>query len=154
MALGCYTSTNLLRNLLQLCVNQIRSFFLLSSKGEAQLRILSEDLPALQELVISGTDPYCAGFVRSISSLPSTMHSLKILGMRPSLDLGLIDSCSPMWAHLTDVEITICRPSAPTPIMSQAILAHDRHSIQTQTTFGDTHAHRNPDLTPSIPSLS
>ncbi|KAG1873646.1 hypothetical protein DFJ58DRAFT_366535 [Suillus subalutaceus] len=106
LALGHYPSTNQLRSLLQPYINQIRSLLLLSIR-ESQLESLLEDLPALQELVIAGMSPYRAAFVRSISKLLSTMRSLKILDVSPPFDLEHINSCSPVWAHLTNVEITV-----------------------------------------------
>jgi hypothetical protein len=107
-----HSSTYLLRSLLQPYINQIESLFISFSNRERRPEILFEDLPTLQKLVILGLDPYSAAFVRSTSFLPSTMSSLNVINLRPHFDLELINSCSPMWANLTDVAIAISDSNA------------------------------------------
>lgn len=112
LALGSQPSVYLRRHLIQPYINQIRSLVVFFSRGERRPEVVFGDLPALQELTISGLDPYSPAFVRSISFLPSSMRSLNVMNMRPHFDLELIDSCRLMWANLTNVEIAISEPNA------------------------------------------
>lgn len=112
LALGSQPSVYLRRHLIQPYINQIRSLLVFFSRGERRPEIVFGDLPALQELTISGLDPYSPAFVRSIWFLPSTMRSLNVMNMRPHFDLELINSCRLMWANLTNVEIAISEPNA------------------------------------------
>lgn len=107
LALGSQPSVYLRRHLIQPYINQIRSLLVFFSRGERRPEVVFGDLPALQELTISGLDPYSPAFVRSISFLPPSMRSLNVMNMRPHFDLELIDSCRLMWANLTNVEIAI-----------------------------------------------
>ncbi|KAG1768713.1 hypothetical protein EDD22DRAFT_843979 [Suillus occidentalis] len=112
VALGSQPSVYLRRHLIQPYINQIRSLLVFFSRGERRPEVVFGDLPALQELTISGLDPYSPAFVRSISFLPSTMRGLNVMNMRPHFDLELIDSCRLMWADLTNIEIAISEPNA------------------------------------------
>jgi hypothetical protein len=40
------------------------------------------------------------------------MRSLKVIDMRPFFDIERLSSFSPVWAHLTDVQIAVCHPNA------------------------------------------
>ncbi|KAG1815759.1 uncharacterized protein BJ212DRAFT_1481515 [Suillus subaureus] len=107
LALGRYPSTNLLRSFLQPYINQpnrvsLPIFF--PRRNPTQLEISLENLPALQELVIAGMSLYRAAFVRSISTLLSTMRGLKILDVSPPFELEHIN---PACGYLINVEITI-----------------------------------------------
>ncbi|KAG2132906.1 uncharacterized protein EDB93DRAFT_1331548 [Suillus bovinus] len=71
------------------------------------------DLPALQELVIAEmTNRDIQTIPRFISRLPSTMRTFKVIDTRLFFDIDLLSSFSPIWAHLTDVQIPVCHPNA------------------------------------------
>lgn len=113
LALGHYHSTKL-RGLLQPYMTHITSLRLSvrSFQGECPQLIIT-DLPALRELAILGmTNPDIPTIAQSISRLPSTMRSIKVIDMRPFFDIERLSSFSPVWAHLTDVQIAVCHPNA------------------------------------------
>lgn len=113
LALGRYHSTKL-RNLLQPYITHITSLIvpIRSFQGECP-KLFITDLPALQELAILGmTTPDIPTIAQSISRLPSTMRSLKVIDMRPFFDIDSLSSFSPVWAHLADVQIAIYHPNA------------------------------------------
>ncbi|KAG2089444.1 uncharacterized protein F5147DRAFT_841127 [Suillus discolor] len=71
------------------------------------------NLPALQEMAVLGMTRYdILTITQSISRLPSTIRSLKFIDMRPFFDIEPLSSFSPVWAHLTDVQIVVCHPNA------------------------------------------
>jgi len=112
LAFGCYHSTKL-RSLLQPYATQI-TYLRVSVRpfqgGCPQLFVT--DFPALQELAILGmTSPDIPTIAQSISRLPSTMRSLKVIDMKPLFDIECLSSFSPVWAHLTDVQIAVCHPN-------------------------------------------
>ncbi|KAG2364343.1 hypothetical protein BDR07DRAFT_1459782 [Suillus spraguei] len=103
LALGRYHSTKL-RNLLQPYITHITSLrvSVCSSQGE----YFVADLPALQDLAILGmTRSDIPTIAQSVSRLPSTIRSLRVIDMKPFFDIEHLSSFSPVWAHLTDVQI-------------------------------------------------
>ncbi|KIK34812.1 hypothetical protein CY34DRAFT_812654 [Suillus luteus UH-Slu-Lm8-n1] len=113
LALGHYHSTKL-RSLLQPYMTHITSLRLSVRpfQGECPQLILT-DLPALRELAMLGmTIPDIPAIGQSISRLPSTMRSLKFIDMRPFFDIERLSFFSPVWAHLTDIQIAVCHPNA------------------------------------------
>ncbi|KAG2145450.1 uncharacterized protein EDB93DRAFT_1151104 [Suillus bovinus] len=113
LALGRYHSTKL-RSLLQPYITHITSLRVSTcfSQGEWPQLFLT-DLPALQELAILGmTNVDIPTIAQFISRLPSTMRSLKFIDMGPFFDIERLSSLSPVWAHLTDVQITVLNPNA------------------------------------------
>ncbi|KAG1774396.1 hypothetical protein EV702DRAFT_974882, partial [Suillus placidus] len=113
LALGRYHSTKL-RSLLQPYIIHITSLRVSvhSFQGECP-QLFITDLPVLQELAILGmTNPDIPTIAQSISRLPSTMRSLKVIDMRPFFDAERLSSFSPVWAYLADVQIAICHPNA------------------------------------------
>ncbi|KAG2345979.1 hypothetical protein BDR05DRAFT_1058101 [Suillus weaverae] len=97
-----------LRNLLQPYVKQISSLYInfphLQSQVPDQPELLLEDLPALQELTII-TVPASSSVIPCISRLPSTLDSLSLFVT--VFRLEALFSFSPVWTHLTKVEITL-----------------------------------------------
>ncbi|KAG1747955.1 uncharacterized protein EDB91DRAFT_51716 [Suillus paluster] len=108
-----------LRGLLQPYVDQISSLHIHihTFRDADEPDVLLEDLTALQDLTIVVEDRDLVydmqsideDFSQSISQLPFTLRSLRIIGLY--LDLDVISSVNPVWAHLTDVEIEIHEPS-------------------------------------------
>ncbi|KAG2132905.1 uncharacterized protein EDB93DRAFT_1340017 [Suillus bovinus] len=113
LALGRHQSTRL-RSFLQPYTSQITSLriFAHSFRGEWP-EISVTDFSALQELAILGmTNANSPTFAQSVLRLPSTMRSLKFVDMRPFFDIDHLSSLSPVWAHLTDVQIAVCHANA------------------------------------------
>lgn len=114
LALKCSKkdATNL-RNLLEPHTNQISSLHIILFVNPFDTPdLLLNDLPELQELTITASDPmWCTSiFVQCISRLPFTLRRFRVAG--PStFDFDRIVSCNPVWVHLTHVEIAICQPS-------------------------------------------
>ncbi|KAG2123476.1 hypothetical protein DEU56DRAFT_829653 [Suillus clintonianus] len=113
LALKCFQNdaTNL-RSLLHPYMKQISSLHIIIFVNSFTPDLLLNDLPALQDLTITTSNPlWCTpGFAQSISRLPSTLRRFKVAG--PSaFDFDRISSCNPIWAHLTHVEIAICQPN-------------------------------------------
>ncbi|KAG2141890.1 hypothetical protein DEU56DRAFT_754857 [Suillus clintonianus] len=113
LAIGCNHSTKL-RSLLQPYVTHIKSLqvSIRSFQGGCPA-LFSTDLPALQELTILGMrHPDTPAIAQSISRLSSTLRSLKVIDMKPFFDLEDLSYFSPVWAHLTDVQIALSHPNA------------------------------------------
>jgi hypothetical protein len=113
LVLKCFKhdATNL-RSLLEPHKNQISSLHIILFVSPFTADLLLNDLPALQELTITASDPlWCTpSFAQSISRLPFTLRRFRVAG--PSVfDFDCIASCNPVWAHLTHIEIPICRPN-------------------------------------------
>ncbi|KAG1816484.1 uncharacterized protein BJ212DRAFT_193016 [Suillus subaureus] len=113
LAFGCYHSTKL-RNLLQPYITQITSLRVTVRSFQGQCpQLFVSDLPALQELAILGMSTLDIPTVaQSISRLPPTMRSLKVIDMRPLFDIERLSSFSPVWAHLTDILIAVRQQDA------------------------------------------
>ncbi|KAG0704599.1 hypothetical protein DFH29DRAFT_365936 [Suillus ampliporus] len=101
--------SRLQRNLLQPYMNQILSISFRTLYNTCEEELMLKDLVALQELTIrvSLIDSW-SPIAKSISQL-STLRSLKI--MDQSLHHEQFSSLNPVWAHLTNVEITINYPN-------------------------------------------
>ncbi|KAG2159830.1 uncharacterized protein EDB93DRAFT_1244606 [Suillus bovinus] len=70
------------------------------------------DLIVLQELNVGGMkNADIPNIVQSISQLPSTMRSLNVIDMTSSLDIKDLSPFWPVWAHLTDVQISVRDPN-------------------------------------------
>lgn len=112
LALGRYHSTKL-RNLLRPYITHITSLrvSIYSFQGEHP-QLFVADLPALQDLAILGmTCSDIPTIAQSVSRLPSTIRSLRVIDMKPFFDIERLSSFSPVWVHLTDVQIAVCRPN-------------------------------------------
>lgn len=112
LALGRYHSTKL-RDLLLPYMTHITSLLLSARFFQDEFpQLIVTDIPALRELAILGmTHPDIPTIARSISRLPSTMRSIKFIDIEPFLDIHLF-SFSPVWAHLTGVQIAVRGPNA------------------------------------------
>ncbi|KAG2112407.1 hypothetical protein DEU56DRAFT_202605 [Suillus clintonianus] len=99
-----------LRSFFQPYINQISSLSIDFSLGAKQLELLLTGIPALQELTISATKINGSAIVQCISRLPITLRSLKI--HKPSFDHGHMSMYNRVWAHLTNVAITIHEPNS------------------------------------------
>ncbi|KAG1858736.1 hypothetical protein DFJ58DRAFT_701778 [Suillus subalutaceus] len=108
LAFGCYHSTKL-RSLLQPYITQITSLRVTVRSFQGLCPpLFVTDLPALQELAILGmTTLDLPTIAQSISRLPSTIRSLKVIDMRPLFDIERLSTFSPVWAHLTDIQIAV-----------------------------------------------
>ncbi|KAG1727809.1 hypothetical protein EDB19DRAFT_1748873 [Suillus lakei] len=97
-----------LQILLQPYINHITSLFIQfpSASDAPQSEHLLKDLPALRQLTIAAADEIA--IARSISRLPNTLRGLRVLGT--VFDVEHLFPPSPVWAHLTDVEIAIRGP--------------------------------------------
>ncbi|KAG1874348.1 hypothetical protein F4604DRAFT_1764116 [Suillus subluteus] len=105
-------STRLLRSLLRPYSSQISFLSIKFSRRAGRLELLLQDVPALRELVIIGMGGSDIPTVtQSISRLPSTMRVLDVMTSSP-FDIQLVSSLSPVWAHLTQVNITLLFPDA------------------------------------------
>ncbi|KAG1807833.1 uncharacterized protein BJ212DRAFT_1385688 [Suillus subaureus] len=95
-----------LRRLVQPYMNQVSSLDI-TFWNDVEPEYLLTDLPAaLQELTVCFGDWFDASATaQSLSQLPSTVRSLKILDRTFGPDCLL--SLNPVWAHLTHVEIAI-----------------------------------------------
>jgi len=93
-----------LRSLLQPYTNQITSLDITFINPVIRPELLFQDLQALQELKVTGSDWDTSALVRSI---PSTFRSLEVKGL--SYIVGL-SHFGPLWAHLTTVEIVVYDP--------------------------------------------
>ncbi|KAG1747933.1 uncharacterized protein EDB91DRAFT_50911 [Suillus paluster] len=120
LALRCFEddATNL-RTLLQPYMNRISSLQIVFVDPVTP-ELLLDDLPALQELTISTSyHMWRPTIAQSISRLPFTLRSLKVVG--PSaFDFDRLSSFNPVWAHLTHVEIAL-EPFAHTNLQSLRI---------------------------------
>ncbi|KAG1874350.1 hypothetical protein F4604DRAFT_2009713 [Suillus subluteus] len=118
LVLERYLSTRLLRSLLQPYSNQISFLSIKFSRRAGQLELLLKNVPALRELVILGMNSFDIRYVaQSISQLPSTMRVLEIMDspfdvIDSPFDALHIYSLNPVWAHLTQVKITLLHASA------------------------------------------
>ncbi|KAG0697944.1 hypothetical protein DFH29DRAFT_128074 [Suillus ampliporus] len=134
LALRCFENdaTNL-RSLLQPYMNQISSLHIVFVDPLTP-EILLNDLPALQELTISTSyHMWCPTIAQSISRLPSTLRSLKVVG--PSgFDFNRLSSFDPVWAHLTHVEIAVRQPNL---IIQLLQLGPNLSSLEIGIGFGD-----------------
>ncbi|KAG0704622.1 hypothetical protein DFH29DRAFT_827672 [Suillus ampliporus] len=111
LALECDTwDSRMLRNLLQPYTNQISSFSIHFPQEAYQPELLLEDLPALQELTIRAINIHTPSIAQSISRLPSTLRSLNVM-LSSSFNVEHLSSFNPVWAYLTNVEITIHHPN-------------------------------------------
>ncbi|KAG1897119.1 uncharacterized protein F5891DRAFT_1280251 [Suillus fuscotomentosus] len=113
LELGYHYSTKL-PSLLRPYMSHITSLLVYGDYfGGRHPRLLATDLLALQELAIRGTsNDDIPTIAQSISQLPSTMRSLKFIDMTPFFDIEPLSSFSPVWAHLTDVQIAVSHPNA------------------------------------------
>ncbi|KAG2098384.1 uncharacterized protein F5147DRAFT_839604 [Suillus discolor] len=95
-----------LRQLLQPCMSRVSSLDIVFW-DDVEPEHLLEDLPAgLQELTVCFGDWFDASAIaQSLSQLPSTVRSLKIIDRIFGPDC--LHSLNPVWAHLTHVEIAI-----------------------------------------------
>lgn len=91
----------IIRNLLQPYLTQISSIVFPNTKA---YRFLSLDLPTLQELTIENTSRDSPSDAESISQLPLSLRSLVLQG-RHGFNFQQSCSSSPIWAHLTHLEI-------------------------------------------------
>ncbi|KAG1747822.1 uncharacterized protein EDB91DRAFT_1245307 [Suillus paluster] len=100
-----------LRKLLQPYMSQISSLSIRFYHGSDKPDIMLADLPTLRELNICiRYRPDCTPTIaHSISQLPSTLRSLKVMG--PIFDLEILSSFNPVWAHLTNIEISTRHPN-------------------------------------------
>ncbi|KAG0704591.1 hypothetical protein DFH29DRAFT_1078180 [Suillus ampliporus] len=136
LALKCSDNHSImLRSLLQPYINQISSLSIIFVYGATKVELMLTDLLALEELTISIHDSYTIpAIAQSISQLPFTMRSLKVLGQW--FDVQRLSSFDPVWAHLTNVEIVIRQPEYSHPLaqtMSQPLLSLIRDSRQYRT---------------------
>ncbi|KAG0704625.1 hypothetical protein DFH29DRAFT_366538 [Suillus ampliporus] len=108
LALKCDTGdSRMLRSLLQPYINQISSLSIHFPREADQPELLLEDLPALQELTIITL--HGTALARCISRLPFTLSSLRFLWLLFGIEL--LSSFTPVWAHLTHVEINVDQPN-------------------------------------------
>ncbi|KAG0704617.1 hypothetical protein DFH29DRAFT_1078199 [Suillus ampliporus] len=113
LALQCYgDNSTKLRSLLQPYFNKISSLSICFIYDVDKPELMLTDLPALQELTVGAHDRFTttSAIAHSISQLPFTLHSLRIIG--PLLDLEILSYLNPVWAHLTNVEIATRHPNA------------------------------------------
>ncbi|KAG2364635.1 hypothetical protein BDR07DRAFT_1330300 [Suillus spraguei] len=113
LALKCFkNNTTYLRSLLEPRTNQISSLHIILFVNPFTPELLLNDLPVLQELTITASNPlWCTpSFAQSFSRLPFTLRRLIVAGPA-AFDFDRIISCNPVWAHLTHVEIAICQPN-------------------------------------------
>ncbi|KAG1747976.1 uncharacterized protein EDB91DRAFT_52491 [Suillus paluster] len=114
LELDCYANDlTELRSLFQPYINQISSLSIYFSGETDETDLLLEDLPALRELAIKidfALELDILSVTQSISQLPSTMRSLKVVGLL--FDARNLSSLDPLWFHLTNVEISIRHPNA------------------------------------------
>ncbi|KAG1816177.1 hypothetical protein EV424DRAFT_1073731 [Suillus variegatus] len=110
--LGYHYSTKL-RSLLRPYMNHITSLHVYVDYFRGRYpQLFATDLLALQELGIRGMSNHDIPIIaQSISQLPSTMRSLKIFDMGLFFDIEPLSSFSPVWAHLTDVQIAVRHPN-------------------------------------------
>lgn len=136
LAFGCYHSTKL-RNLLQPYITQITSLRVTVRSFQGLCpQFLVTDLPALQELAILGmTTLDVPTIAQSISQLPSTIRSLKVIDMRPLFDIERLSSFSPVWAHLTDIQIAVRHQDAVIHLLR---LCPDLSSLTLRVAFDQT----------------
>ncbi|KAG1830973.1 hypothetical protein DFJ58DRAFT_252670 [Suillus subalutaceus] len=99
-----------LRRLLQPYINQISSLSVEFYHRKTPALNMFRDLLALEEMSVyfhedipDGDMP--ASTLHSISQLPATLRSFDVSGW--SLDFDDLTSCSPVWAHLTKLDIEI-----------------------------------------------
>ncbi|KAJ8596362.1 hypothetical protein M405DRAFT_176082 [Rhizopogon salebrosus TDB-379] len=98
--------TDVTRSVLQQYRSQITSVTFLNA---AALEILANDLPSLQTLTMKSylDSQYDSGaFAQSISQLPSTLRSLRLIG-GCIFDWEHLLSFNPVWTHLTNLEIAL-----------------------------------------------
>ncbi|KAG1747952.1 uncharacterized protein EDB91DRAFT_1198466, partial [Suillus paluster] len=133
-----------LRSLLQPYVDQISCLYIHIFPDADEPDVLLEDLTALQDLTIVIEDldmthdtqsSIDEAFSQSISQLPFTMRSLRVAGLY--LNPGVTSSVNPVWAHLTNVEIEICEPSAFLHLLQ---LGPNISSLKVHVAFDQAHA--------------
>ncbi|KAG1747853.1 uncharacterized protein EDB91DRAFT_1345052 [Suillus paluster] len=111
LALQCYgNNSTKLRSLLQPYSSQISSFSIYFIYDVDKPQLVLTDLPKLQELTVVTHDRSTTpAIAHSISQLPSTLRSLRVIG--PLFDLELLSYFNPIWANLTHVEIATRHPN-------------------------------------------
>ncbi|KAG1827737.1 hypothetical protein DFJ58DRAFT_348358 [Suillus subalutaceus] len=148
LVLRRYHSTKLLGNLLQPYANQISSLSIRFLRRVGKPQPLLKDVPALRELVIlEMKGPDIQSMAQSISQLPFTMRVLDV--MKSPFDMHRLSSLNPVWAHLTQVKITLLHPDAffhllhLCPNLSSLTVAAVFGYRRTSESFTHTNTHTN-----------